>query len=502
MRIFGPKPIKHATPYWAHPDTPMLQLGSVTLRARHLYEGTFITGGVGSGKTSSSGKALLRATIRAGWGAFMAAVKENEGERLAEEVGREGRDATLITVDESCLHRINTLNYELATNAPRGFEHNLVSLIMQMAEDDNVANNASGGENPFFQKSAAELLFHSIAIIIAAYGQIDLVSIHRFISTAPTTRAEADDPRWQKESFFSHTMLLAAHKARHEGDAYAQKALEEHGDYWFDVYPKLGDRTRTSVNATLTSVIHPLLAGVPRTLLNGQTNFVPELCREGAIIILDIPLHKFGRAALMIQRMLISQFYTAMQRTPITKTTRPCSLYMDEYQALASPTDIQALATARAARVAPIFISQDIPTLRSAFASVDEHAADGLLAKAQNKFFHATTDVETARYASALCGKIERHNHSRSLTKSNVVNNGSTQGEDEGSYGGGHGRSLGETESISTYQDDAVPPETLANELRTGGPKNNYRCDAIVVRSNARFKSTGRNYAKVEFSQK
>ena len=58
------------------------------------------------------------------------------------------------------------------------------------------------------------------------------------------------------------------------------------------------------------------------------------------------------------------------------------------------------------------------------------------------------------------------------------------------------------TESVSSYQDDALRPEYFANRLRTGGPANKFRADAIVIRNSQRFASTGRNFAKVEFDQK
>jgi hypothetical protein len=43
---------------------------------------------------------------------------------------------------------------------------------------------------------------------------------------------------------------------------------------------------------------------------------------------------------------------------------------------------------------------------------------------------------------------------------------------------------------------------TQLSRLRTGGPENRYCVDAILQKTRSEFRSTGRNWARVTFSQK
>ena len=498
-----PRTVKHQTPYIADLDAPLMRFGPHPWTARAALESTLILGGVGSGKSSSSGRAIALAFLRAGWGGLVPTVKSSERERWIDYARQTGRESNLIIVDDSCFHRLNWLDYALATFASDGFEQNLVPLIMQMADAANVADASAGGnDNPFFRRAAEETLSHALGIINAAHGTVNLRTLYEFITTAPTTRDEAASEQWQKQSSFAKTMIIAAYKARDEGDAYAERLLDEHGDYWFVQFPRLGDRTRSSIIATLTSVLYPFLSGKLRTLFGTQTTFAPELCRDGAIIILDLPVLKYGKAALIAQQTIKYLWQLSMQREVPHSKLRPCFLIVDEYQRLASPIDSESMATAREARVASVLISQDVSTLRAAFAGINPHAADALLSKAQTRIFHATTDPETARYAAGLCGKQDRYNNSQSLSRSQNSGASTNQGEQAGASGGGHGTSQTETRTITSYQDYAIRPEAFANELRTGGPKHRYRADAMVIRNGERFRTTGRNFAKLEFSQR
>ena len=46
-----------------------------------------------------------------------------------------------------------------------------------------------------------------------------------------------------------------------------------------------------------------------------------------------------------------------------------------------------------------------------------------------------------------------------------------------------------------------MEPKQFMHGFRTGGKINNYRCDAVVIRSGEAF-SNGENFLKIAFSQK
>ena len=501
MRANSPR--RHPCPYRPSLNTPLLRFGRDRWRTRDACEGTVIFGGVGSGKTSGSGRAIARAFLRAGFGGLVLAAKVGEVERWQAYAKETGRSASVMLFDDSGRHRFNFLDYAQATVASAGFEHNLVDMMARIAEAARIADTEpGGGDNPFFRDASMELLAHTFPLLHAAYGRLRLRDVHDFILSAPTTREEADAERWQDGSFCSATLLRAAHRARHDGDAQAARAVDEHGDYWIEQFPRLGDRTRSSIVATLTSTLHPFLSGRLRELFCTETTLTPELCREGAIIIMALPSRRFGKMGAVAQQIFKYLWQLSAERYPVTRRTRPIFLFADEAQFFVNSADAEFLSTSRESRVCPVFITQDTPTLHARLGMRGENAAQAFLSKFQTRIFHANTDHDTNRFAADILGKTTRFNTARSQSIAHNAGSSSNQGEDEGAYGGGHGRTQNVTDSISTYQDDLLRPEYFGQSLRTGGPRHRHRVDAVLVRNARRFHATGQNYLKLEFPQK
>ena len=131
-------------------------------------------------------------------------------------------------------------------------------------------------------------------------------------------------------------------------------------------------------------------------------------------------------------------------------------------------------------------------SLHSLYASIHNdpgnHRANTLLANFRHQIFHALGDVQTAEYASNLIGK----------SLQTFV--GGSMSPDADVFGTIMGRSQF-TGSFSQHWELILQPNEFMNGLRTGGPKNDFLCDAIVVRTADRF-SNNCNYVKVAFSQR
>jgi len=156
--------------------------------------------------------------------------------------------------------------------------------------------------------------------------------------------------------------------------------------------------------------------------------------------------------------------------------------------------------TCRSARIATVLLSQNISNFYSALGgeSAGKSQADSLLANLATKIFHASDDPVTNEWAASLIGR----------TKQLMLSGGTTQREhgpgfintvlrDAGWPGADapqHSSSFSEQ-----YQFELQPTEFL--RLRTGGPLHQRWVDAIVVRSGLPFRTTGRMWCPVTFTQ-
>lgn len=487
-------------PYRSSLDTPLLRFsGGDKLTIRDAVSGIQVFGQTGSGKTSGSGRALALAYLRSGMGGLVCCAKPEEARRWERLAAETGRSRDLIIFDDSLEHRFNFLDYAQATFATHGFELNLVQIMGRVVEAARLQRRGgSDGDNQFFRDAAEQLLANAFPFLARVYGTIRLNDLYRFINSAPATRAQAMDPKWQLESFCSQTLIKAGHRAE-QGDPITSRICEQHGDYWLDEFPGLGDRTRGSVVTTLTSSIYPFLSGSLHELFCTDTTLVPELSREGAIIVLDIPTRK-NPAGVIAQQIFKLLWQLSMESEQITKKTRPVFCWVDECQFFMNSYDTEHLSVCREQKVCNVFITQDMPTYYARLPS--EKEAEALLNKFGVRIFHATTDAETARYASEVIGKVTRYQTTETITRGVSTGGGMTLGDEQGTGSGNTGRSVGRTRSRAQYQDYDIRPDFFGRELRVGGKDNRYRVDGIVIRNGSAFRSSRSNRIKAEFRQR
>lgn len=502
LRFVSPSPI----PYRYKLTTPLLRVGTFDRwLLKDACEGTCILGGMGSGKSSGSGKAILRAFLRAGFGGLVLCAKSNEARNIYKEAKACGRGNSVIIFDASGKHRFNFLDYTAATLARDGFEQNLAVALQEAAIALNTLKNTAGtggGGNEFFYSYSSLMLTNALPLLKKAMGRLRLKELQRFIDSAPRAIEEARSETWQKESFCSEVLMKCAHMAD-QGDKQAERYFEEHADFWLDQFASVGDRTRGSVVATLSTTINGLMTGKIADLFSTDTTLVPELTQEGAIIVLDMSAHEFGEVGIVAQQIFKVLWMKSIQQRPMSPTMRPNFLWADEAQTFFSEADAAFLAVCREYRACPVYLTQDVPTFRAALGGDNaENRGNQVLAKFQTRIFHANTDPVTNSFASETIGQVRRYRVNWS--QSGSLNSGvsGNAGERETGSGGGDGKSRSWSRSIDSYEDADVPPEYFGNELRNGGKPNRYQVDAIMVRSAARFFATRRNRIKLTFDQR
>lgn len=154
-----------------------------------------------------------------------------------------------------------------------------------------------------------------------------------------------------------------------------------------------------------------------------------ELIESGAIVGLNFPVALNPALAKTIGTMMKIDYQRAVQLRMLKMDAeprrhfRPTVFICDEYQNFATvggdnPTgDERFLSLSRQPKCIPIVATQSISSLMDALPS---EGVKTLLQALRNKVFLTTTDPETARYASELCGKADRTRISYTVSESSA----------------------------------------------------------------------------------
>jgi hypothetical protein len=154
-----------------------------------------------------------------------------------------------------------------------------------------------------------------------------------------------------------------------------------------------------------------------------------ELIESGAVVGLNFPVALNPALAKTIGTMMKIDYQRAVQlRIPRMDSYhdryfRPTVFICDEYQNFATvggdnPTgDERFLSLSRQPKCIPIIATQSISSLKDA---LPNEGVKTLLQAFRTKVFLTTSDPETARYASELCGKADRTRISYTVSESST----------------------------------------------------------------------------------
>lgn len=539
------------------PDAPLLALNrhGDALCVSDSYEGIFILGATGSGKSSGSGRALALSMLRAGWGGLVLCAKPGEAQQWIGYLRAAGRSADLIHMRPGSGLNLNVVDYEAHRPDGLGRETlNLVLLVEMIVEFflQAISHAGRGDENPFWPASRRDALTNAIDVLIAALGRFRLEELMRFINSAPSSMEEARSEEWKRHSF-CYAVLRQAHDAP-VGSPLPIHAMRAATDYWFVYFAGLDPKTRSNIVMTLVSAISPFLRGLLRETFCTNTTVIPEMIHEGAVIVLDFPIKTMGEPGVIAQQIVKYVVQKATERRPIHPSTRPVFLFADEYQFFTSNYDPEFQSTARSSRAATVYLTQNLPSLYAQLPGRDPRsAAESLLGNFQTKIFHANTDAVTNQYAAELIGKTPQRresanwsvNEGRQQGTSSSTNRGWQYGRNRGTNAGsnssfgyssgpnggtstssfgssagsqrGYSRSwswgVGSSDSASAstgisdgggwseQMDYTVPPMAFAAKLRKGGAAAGGIVDAVIVQGGRRFEATGQHWLHCTFRQ-
>jgi len=446
---------------------------------RNAVESVTIFGELGAAKTTGSAAWILLKYLSIGMGGIVNCVKPGQREQIEAYAKQTGRSDSLIVVSPGSRWRCNLIRYALMRPGIVGSRvEAIVSMLMTIVEAAERGERASSGQgDKFWQRSLRQILRNGCELSIAARGDITMKMLHEVIMSAPRTHAEVHNEQWQKESLCYRLIEEAEARNRSERE---QCDFELAAKYFLREFPDMPNDTRGSILATYGVMADVLLRGQMADLFDGETNFLPELTFDGAIIVPDLPTKIYGQAGVYVQSALTYLWQTACEQRDVKVNPRPVFWFCDEAHELVCNYTPEFLATARSARVASVLISQNKPNYLAAMGGeAGRHRVDAFLGNIGTKIFHANGDPETNRWASDT---ISEEMQTRTSWHANAE-----QGQGRGGGSEAPGRKV-------------LPSEFTM--LKKGGSQNGFMTECIVYQTGASFAANGgQPYLRTSFRQ-
>jgi len=480
-------------------DTPLLMLSPAdAFTIRDACEGVQIFGATGSGKTSGSGAALAKAFLRHGFGGLVLCAKPDE-RQLWERYAREtGRSESVVIFSPDGPYRFNYLDYELRREGQGGGStENLVHLFANIVEIAEGKVEQNSGDS-FWQRGANQLLRNAIDLLYLAQDSFTVGDVYRLISEAPQSLAQAqprtklerevdrrsweqdnaDYLRWVNTSYLASCLSLASDRAK---TAREKHDLGVAANYWLKEFPATADRTRSGIVSTFSGVADMLSHGISWELLGTTTNVVPEVTyRDGAIIIVDLPVREYHDVGRVVQGIWKLMFQRAVLRRDVTQHPRPVFLWADEAQNFTSSFDFRYQAETRSARGCTVYLTQNVNNYYAVLGTRARDESNSLLGNFQTKIFHTNGDFITNQFAADSIGQ-------RWVMANNFGANASDNG---------YSHSSGMSQMLVHK---VLPAEFTM--LKNGGAPNNKQVEAIVFKAGRPWQATGDTYIKTIFTQ-
>jgi hypothetical protein len=214
-------------------------------------------------------------------------------------------------------------------------------------------------------------------------------------------------------------------------------------------------------------------------MFGGSTVFSPDDILDGKIVVVNLPVHTYhgaGRFASVVWKYCTQ---LALQRQ--AKRERPVFIFSDESHYFLTDHDQLFQATARSARCAVVYLTQNLSNYYA------ESPGDA----GYNRVMSMTACLKTQILHQCS------HNETRQAFSDTIGKHRITQTKETSSYGKGPPHHAEMREPTDDYW--VLPSE--ATSLKTGGMANNCQVTAIVTRAGKRFQDN-KPALRIRFDQR
>jgi hypothetical protein len=490
-------------------DTRLIELsgknGGTQWRIRDAVEGVQVFGGIGSGKTSGSGRMLALKYLSAGFGGLVLTVKPDEREMWEEYCRLTGRPDDLIVVSPADNNYFNFLEYESSSSGgKKSTAENIVQVLKTVIR---ASEEKAGGksDDPFWEIALDMLMSNIIDLCLLAYGKVSVQALYDIAQSAPR-KETVDDKNMQNKAFakafvaatdnikkqiddYENTLTWAEKEKLNSNDLFERQILNAIPDarslkfvdqFFVESFMNLSEKTRSIIDFSFAGFLFSLLREPLYSMFcRHASTFTPDDCLDGKIILIDLPVkhyHKTGRDSQILFKYI---WQRAMEKRKVKENERPVFLWADEAQNFLHEYDAEYQATARSSRIATVYISQNLPNYHANMGGAkSEFRVKSFLGTLGTKIFHANADIETNRYASELIGDGLFEEKSETATAAGQF-------------------SSSQTKSVKVER--ILRPEEFTR-LKTGGPQNGFRVEGYM-HVQGLSQHNGASHIKTQFDQ-
>lgn len=481
-------------------DLPLLMFGNGdVVRTSELFEGVYISGAIGSGKSSSIGALLAQQLLVSRFfgkptGCVVLCAKPDECATWRRYAARTGRENDLIILEAGGDHSFNFFEEEDKANP------DTESLIAMFLEVLSITQEKKQSSDSYWMDGVRELMRNGIDLLKASKEKMTFNALCSIIDAAPSNTAEADSPEWRENSecyqaiqkagaYFAGVKKRLPQLSSKEREQFQseERDFKASHDYFLSKFPSLDERPRSGIVSMWNGLVDMFRRGTMADLFCGKTTFSLRDIEQGKILILNLPvlgkMKETGRIAQILMKYL---FQRHIQARDVSVSPCPVVIWADEAHYFTSQNDVLFMTTARSSRTITVYISQTIRNFQEVLGQKGEISADALLAGFQTKVFCCNGDSFTNKWASELIGQTWQLKSSTS-TGSNTHNLNPGEGLNQGKS----------TQEQLCAQIDPI----RFTQLRKGSAINQFFVDCIVFQAGKMWRN-GKNHIEIALNQK
>jgi hypothetical protein len=168
-------------------DLPIISVkDKLNWTARHAVEGVQIFGGIGSGKTSGSGRTLALKYLSAGYGGLVLTVKPTEKKEWEEYCQITNRTSDLLVLEPGGKLSFNFFDYEaLHSGAGSALTENIVQVLKTVIRAGQEKSHGRS-DDPFWEDALDMLMFNVIDLCKLGHeGKVSVEGIYEIVQSLP-----------------------------------------------------------------------------------------------------------------------------------------------------------------------------------------------------------------------------------------------------------------------------------------------------------------------------
>lgn len=456
-------------------------------KIRDAVRGTQVFGGIGSGKTSGSGKLIAKSFLRNGFGGIILCGKPEEASDWVKYASESGRGEDVMLFTKGCSYRFNPLQYEKERSGEgAGETMNIVNLFMSIYR---MGQRLTGGDSQeserYWENALKRCLARTIDLLKLSDEELSVFNMAKVLSTSPSVGEdenvmakmaamnEEELASFREESYCVDCLFKAGDGEKTEDESWQFDLVY---NYFLREFAQMHDKARTTVQEMFLGLTDAFNAGILKQHFSEGLNIHPEDSFKGRIIILDFPVKNYLDAGIYAQSIFKLLWQQATERRQVNENTKPVFLWVDESQYFVNEYDMLFQTTARSSRACTVFLSQNISNYYAAMGGKSAEArVNSLLGNLSTKIFHGNNDYVTNEWAANTIGKIFRNVSSISV---------------------GVQQSSGLNQQLH-YQVEPVEFTTL----KSGGEEHNLIVEGVVTITGKKW-ADGRNFKICQFTQK